>query len=75
MNDLISIVIPFYNGNKHLQNLKATIDANYTDLGSIARLEVILVNVFLLKQPDSWDSCGCDRSCYVFLYVRIQSTG
>lgn len=44
MNDLISIVIPFYNGNKHLQNLKETIDANYTDLGSIARLEVILVN-------------------------------
>lgn len=44
MNDLISIVIPLYNGNKHLQNLKSTIDANYAELGSIAKLEVILVN-------------------------------
>lgn len=44
MNDLISIVIPFYNGNKHLKNLKITIDANYVELGSIAKLEVILVN-------------------------------
>ena len=44
MKDLISIVIPFYNGNKHLNNLKKIINYNYLALKDEADLEVILIN-------------------------------
>jgi glycosyltransferase involved in cell wall biosynthesis len=40
----ISIIIPFYNGNKHLVKMKKVLDCNYESLRGIAELEVLFVN-------------------------------
>lgn len=40
----VSVVIPFYNGNKHLKKLKKTLEGNCPRLERLAALEVILVN-------------------------------
>lgn len=40
----ISIIIPFYNGNKHLTKMKKVLDCNYKFLRGVAELEVLFVN-------------------------------
>lgn len=40
----ISVIIPFYNGNKHLVKMKKVLDCNYESLRGIAELEVLFVN-------------------------------
>lgn len=40
----ISVIIPFYNGNKYLKKLKKVLDCNYEFLRKEAELEVLIVN-------------------------------
>jgi len=40
----ISVIIPFYNGNKHLKRMKNVLDWNYKFLCDMAELEVLYVN-------------------------------
>lgn len=40
----VSVIIPFYNGNKHLGKLKQTLERNCPNLRDLVELEVVIVN-------------------------------
>lgn len=40
----ISVIIPFYNGNKYLKKIRKILDCNYEFLRKEAKLEVLIVN-------------------------------
>jgi len=42
--EIISIIIPFYNGNRHLGQLKRILDENYKTCHESVEIEVIIIN-------------------------------
>jgi glycosyltransferase involved in cell wall biosynthesis len=42
--DKVSVIIPFYNGNKHLLHLKKILDRNYDNVSLSVGFEVVIVN-------------------------------